>query len=109
MSVLPKKTVRITIVRLMQHVSTYEDPTNVPAEKDGPIYQRIQHIREEYVLKPHWGAPAVITKVIASPTLSVKKYANASLGIAANVVKLISKVQYCPWSSYAVRVISNIS
>jgi len=71
----------------MRHVLIYAGPTNVPAEKGGLIYQRIQRIREGYVLKPHWDAPAVITRVIASPILSVKKYANAFLGTVANVVK----------------------
>lgn len=93
MNALLRKVVRTMIVRLMQRASTYEDPINALVEKVGLTCRKIQRIPEEYVRKLHWDALAAATKVIASPTLSVKKYANASLGTAASVVKLISKVK----------------
>lgn len=93
MNAPPRKAARITTVRPTRHASTYEDPINVLVEKAGLIYQKIQRIPEEYVHKLHWDVLAATTKVIASPILSVKKYASASLGTAANDVKLISKVQ----------------
>lgn len=93
MNALPRKAARITTVRLTQHASIYEDPINVLAEKAGLTCRKIQHIPEECAHKLHWDVLAAIIKVIASPILSVKTYANASLGTAANDVKLISKVK----------------
>lgn len=93
MNALLRKVVHTTIVRLMRHVSTYEDPINALVEKAGLICRKIQHTPEEYARKLHWDALAAATKVIASPILSVKKCANASPGTAANVVKLTSKVR----------------
>lgn len=90
---LPRKAARITTVRPMRHASTYEGPINVPVEKAGLIYRKIQRIPEEYARKLHLDVLAAITKVIVSPILSVKKYASASPGTAANGVKLISKVR----------------
>lgn len=93
MNAFLKRMVRIMIVHLMRRVSTYEDPINALVEKVGLTYRKIQRIPEEYARKLHWDALAATTKVIASPILSVKKCANASLGTVANVVKLILKVK----------------
>lgn len=93
MNALLRKAVRITTVRHTRHASIYEDPINVLVEKVGLIYRKTQHIPEEYAHRLHWDVLAAITKVIASPILSVKKCASASLGTAANDVKLISKVK----------------
>lgn len=53
MNALPRKAVRIMTVHPTQHALTYEDPINVLVEKAGLIYQKIQHIPEEYVHKLH--------------------------------------------------------
>lgn len=98
MNALPRKAARITTVRPTRHASTYEDPINVLVEKAGLIYRKIQHILEGYARKLHWDALAAITKVIASPILSAKKYASVSLGTAASDVKLISKVKKISFS-----------
>lgn len=98
MNALPRKVVRIMTVRPTRHASTYEDPINVLVEKAGLIYPKIQRIPEGYARKLHWDALVAITKVIASPILSVKKYASASHGTAANDVKLISKVKKISYS-----------
>jgi len=89
----PRKADHITTVRPTRHALTYEDPISVLVEKAGLIYQKIQRIPAGYARKLLWDALVAIIKVIASLILSVKKYASASLGTAANDVKLILKVK----------------
>lgn len=92
-SALPRRVVHITTVRLTRHASTYEDRISALAEKAGLTCRKIRRIPEECARKHPWDALVATTKVIASPTPSVKRCVNASPGTAVNVAKLISKVR----------------